>query len=85
MTKVTATATTTWGVTATPSVPIRRTASSVDVSGRRSIAAHMAPIPVAIPAARFMPGNALAAIPSAAPTNIEGKTGPPRNALRESP
>ena len=83
MTKATATATTTCGVTATPSTPIKTTARSVEVNGSRNMAAHMAPMPMPIPAAKFMPGNALAAIPSAAPMNIDGKTGPPRNAPRE--
>jgi hypothetical protein len=85
ITKATTTATTTGGVTITPSAPISTTASSVEVNGSRSMAVHMAPMPIPIPAAKFMPGNPLAAIPIAAPMNNEGKTGPPRNALKENP
>ncbi len=60
-------------------------ASRVEVNGSRSMVAHMAPIPMAMAGARSMPGSPLAAIPNAAPMNIEGKTGPPRNALSDSP
>ena len=60
-------------------------ASSVEVNGSRSMAVHMAPMPMPIAGARSMPGSPVAAMPSTAPMNIEGKTGPPRNALSESP
>ena len=43
ITKATATATTTCGVTITPSTPISTTASSVDVNGSRSMAAAHRP------------------------------------------
>ena len=43
-----------------------------------------APMPIPIAGARSIPGRPLTAIPSTAPTNIAGKTGPPRKALREN-
>ena len=84
MMKAVATATTACGVTVAASGPRSKTASSVAVNGNRSIAAHIAPMPLAIAAARLAPGNALIAIPIAAPMKIEGKTGPPRNALSDN-
>ena len=84
MIKAVATATTACGVTVAASGPSSKTASNVDVNGNRSIAAHIAPMPLAIAGARLAPGNALIAMPMAAPMKIEGKTGPPRNALSES-
>ena len=46
-TNATTTATMTSGVTDTPSAPSNRVASSVEVNGSRSIAAHIAPMPIA--------------------------------------
>ena len=68
-----------------PSVPNSRVPNRVEVMGNRSIAAHIAPIPIPMPAARAIPGSSAAAIPNTAPTNMAGKTGPPRNALSERP
>jgi IS5 family transposase len=84
-TNATTTATMTSGVTDTPSAPSNRMASSVEVNGSRSIAAHIAPMPIPMAGARSIPGNPLAAMPMAAPMNIDGKTGPPRNALSDRP
>ena len=82
-TKATATATTTCGVTDRPSLPSRRVARRVEVSGSLSIAQDSAPIPIPIAGPRSIPGSPLTAIPSTAPTNMAGKTGPPRKALRD--
>ena len=73
------------GVTDSPSAPSNRVASSVEVSGSRSIAAHIAPMPMPMAGARSIPGSPLTAMPSAAPMNIAGKTGPPRKALSDRP
>ena len=79
------TATITCGVTTTPSLPIKMTASRVAVSGSRSIAQLIAPMPMAIAGARSMPGSPLAPMPTAPPMNRAGKTGPPRKALSDKP
>ena len=57
MTNATTTATTTSGVTETPSAPSNRVASNVEVNGSRNIGAHMAPMPMPIAGARLMPGK----------------------------
>src|SRR3954453_511099 len=85
ITNATTTATTTCGVTDTPSVPSNRVANSTEVRGRRNIAALIAPMPMATAGARLIPGNPAAAVPRTAPTNMAGNTGPPRNALSETP
>lgn len=59
MTKATATATTTCGVTSTPSTPVNTTANRMEVSGSRSLAAHMVPMHMPIAAAKFMPATHL--------------------------
>lgn len=53
--------------------------------GSRSMATHMAPSPIANPDVRSSPGRWDRPMPPTAPTNIEGKTGPPRKPPRESP
>ena len=53
--------------------------------GSLSITVHMAPIPMATPGTRDMPGRWDAAIPAAAPMNIDGKTGPPRKLDSDMP
>ena len=45
----------------------------------------MAPIPMPIAGARLMPGSPLSAMPSTAPMNMAGNTGPPRKALSDRP
>ena len=74
----TTTATITTGMTFRPSVPSNTVASSVEVSGRPSIAAHIAPMPMATAGTSERPGRSAAAMPAAAPMNSAGKTGPPR-------
>src|SRR5262249_2885224 len=59
-------------------------ASSTQVSGRRSIETDTAPIPIAVPVSMGSPGRCDIAIPSAAPRNSDGNTGPPRNEARQS-
>ena len=44
----------------------------------------MAPMPIAAPATRGSPGRCDSTMPSAAPRNIAGKMGPPRNAASET-
>ena len=84
-TNPTTTATITSGVTETPSAPSSSTARRVDVRGNRSMATHMAPMPIAIAGAVLMPGSPAITMPSTAPTSMAGKIGPPRKALSESP
>jgi hypothetical protein len=79
----TTTATITTGIACTPSAPSRRVASSVDVNGSVSIVADIAPMPIATAGIIDSPGRCEAAIPPAAPMNIAGKMGPPRNELSE--
>ena len=45
----------------------------------------MAPMPMATPGTKDKPARWEAAMPPAAPMNIEGKTGPPRKLDKESP
>ena len=84
-TNATTTATMTSGVLCSPSPPSRRVASRTEVSGSRSIAQHIAPMPMPIAGARLMPGSPLRAMPSTAPMNMAGNTGPPRKALSDRP
>ena len=84
-TYATTTATMTSGVICSPSLPSSRVASRTEVSGSRSIAQHIAPMPMPIAGARLMPGSPLIAMPSTAPTNMAGNTGPPRKALSDRP
>ena len=72
-------------MTSVPSLNINRVASSVAVMGSLSMTVHMAPIPMATPGTSDMPGRCDAAIPAAAPMNIDGNTGPPRKLESESP
>ena len=60
-------------------------ASSTEVSGSRSITALIAPIPMAAPATRGRPGRCDSAMPPAAPRNMAGNVGPPRNPLSDRP
>jgi len=60
-------------------------ARRTEVSGRPSIAAVIAPIPMAAPAIIGRPGACDSAIPPAAPMNMPGKVGPPRKLLRDAP
>ena len=60
-------------------------ASSTEVSGSRSMTAHIAPMPMAAPATRGSPGRWDRAIPPAAPRNMAGNIGPPRNELSDPP
>src|SRR6185312_1689928 len=78
ITWATTTATITTGITLRPSVPSNTVASSVEVSGRPSIAADIAPMPMATPGTSERPGRSEAAMPAAAPMNSAGNTGPPR-------
>jgi hypothetical protein len=55
----------------------------VAVKGSVSIVAHIAPMPIATAGIIGSPGRCEAAIPPAAPMNIDGNTGPPRNELSE--
>ena len=45
----------------------------------------MAPIPMASAGTSVMPGRCEAMMPTAAPMNMPGNTGPPRNALSDKP
>src|SRR5690348_4626447 len=77
-TYATTTATITSGIDCTPSCPSSNVASITEVSGRVSIDAHIAPMPMATAGTMLIPGSCAAAIPPAAPMNIDGNTGPPR-------
>ena len=82
---LTTTATITSGITSRPSENSSRVASITEVRGSLSIATDMAPMPMATPATSGRPGAWDSAMPPAAPRNIAGKTGPPRNALSDRP
>ncbi len=73
------------GARDSPSPANSRVASRVAVSGRRSITVVIAPSPIAAPGTTAIPGRWEAAIPSAAPMNMDGKIGPPRKEDRETP
>ena len=60
-------------------------ASSVEVSGSVSITVHIAPMPIATAGISGRPGRCDAAMPPAAPMNIDGNTGPPRKLLSDRP
>jgi len=75
----------TGGVSCTRSEVRKGTVSGTTVSGRRRFGTAMAPMPIATPATIGRPGRWERATPSAAPMNMDGNTGPPRNALSESP
>ena len=70
------------GVTLSPSLAKSSTARRVEVSGSLSITVHMAPMPIATAGTSTRPGRWEPATPMAAPMNIDGNTGPPRNADR---
>jgi hypothetical protein len=59
-------------------------ASIVAVSGSVSITVHIAPMPIAAAGMTSSPGRCDAAIPAAAPMNIAGRPGRPRNELSDS-
>ena len=84
MTYATTTATITSGIAASPSEASSSVASSVEVSGSASITVDIAPMPIATAGTSSSPGRCDAAMPPAAPMNIAGNTGPPRNALSDS-
>src|SRR5664279_1940084 len=84
-TKATTTATMTSGVTASPSESSSSVASRTEVIGSRSIVTHIAPIPMAAAGTTGNPGKWDNAIPPAAPRNIAGKIGPPRNPPNDTP
>ena len=58
---------------------------STAVRGRPSMAHVMAPRPMPAPATMGSPGKCDRATPPAAPMNMPGKVGPPRNPLIEAP
>ena len=68
-----------------PDDDISSVASSTEVNGRRSIDTHIAPIPIATAGTSCIPGRFMVRTPSAAPMNMLGNTGPPRNALSDRP
>ena len=78
------TATITSGVTASPSEASSKVASSTEVSGSRSIATVIAPMPMATAGTSGRPGRCDIAAPPTAPMNIAGKTGPPRKLLNDT-
>ncbi len=80
-TKETATETITSGIASRPLDSSSSVASSTEVMGSRSMAAVIAPMPMAAPAIKPRPGRCESAIPPTAPMNIAGKIGPPRNEL----
>ena len=72
------------GMTVTPSAPRITVVSRTEVSGSCSIAAHEAPIPMAMAGTSDRPGRWERAMPPTAPRKIAGKVGPPRKATREA-
>jgi hypothetical protein len=77
--KATRTETMTSGVAAMPSEPSSKTASNAPLSGSRSMAAIIAPMPMPMAATAGRPGRCPSATPAAAPRKMLGKIGPPRN------
>ena len=84
-TNETTTATITWGVTVHPVGAHQHRGQQGRGQREPQHAAHIAPMPMPMAGARSIPGRPLAAMPSAAPMNMDGNTGPPRNALSDSP
>ena len=60
-------------------------AISTEVSGSRSTATVIAPIPMATAGTSGSPGRCDIATPPTAPRNIAGKVGPPRKLLIDAP
>ena len=79
----TTTATITTGMRATASERKSRLGSSTAVIGIRNAPATIAPTPMAAPAIMGSPPTWESAMPPAAPMNMLGKIGPPRNPLSE--
>src|ERR1700677_5081888 len=79
----TTTATMTTGMTATASERKSRLGRSTAVMGIFNAPATMAPTPMAAPATTGSPPTWERAMPPAAPMNMLGKIGPPRNPLSE--